>query len=87
MKGPVMRALLVAALLSGLPTADALADTPPPQGAKPLTELLQGIEKSTDFGYIDEVEWDNGLYEVEYFTKAGAKKKVYIDPISGNQRP
>ena len=71
-----MRVLLVAALLIGLPSANALADTPPPQGAKPLTELLQGIERSADFGYIDEVEWDDSAYEVEYYTKAGGKKKV-----------
>ena len=57
-----MRILLVTALLIGLPSANALAvDTPPPQGAKPLTEPLQSIEKSADFGYIDEVDWDDGL--------------------------
>ena len=82
-----MRILLVTALLIGLPSAKALAvDTPPPQGAKPLTEPLQSIEKSADFGYIDEVDWDDGAYEVEYYTKAGVKKKVYIDPVTGNPR-
>lgn len=81
-----MRALLVAALLIALPSTNAPADTPPPQGAKPLSEVLQGIERSADFGYIDQVEWDDGAYEVEYYTKAGEKKKVYIDPVSGNQR-
>jgi hypothetical protein len=82
-----MRVLFIVALLTGLPAADALADPPPAQGAKPLTELLQAIEKSAEFGYIDEVEWDNGSYEVEYYTRGGEKKKVYIDPVSGNQRP
>lgn len=81
-----MRALLVAAALSAWLGANAHADTPPPPGAKPLTELLQGIEKSPDFQYIAEIEWDDGTYEVEYYTKAGAKKKVHIDPVSGNQR-
>lgn len=82
-----MRALLVAGLLTVLPTAGVLADRPPPSGAKPLTELLQSIERSGDFGYFDEVEWDNGAYEVDYYTKTGTKKKIYIDPVSGNQRP
>lgn len=82
-----MRTLLVAALLLGLPATGALADPPPPQGAKPMTELLQNIERSADFGYFDEVEWDDGFYEVEYYTKTGTKKKIYIDPVSGNQRP
>jgi hypothetical protein len=81
-----MRALLVAALLIGLPTAKALADAPPPQGAKPLTQLLQDIEKSADFAYFDEVDWDDGAYEVEYYTKTGAKKKLHIDPVSGTSR-
>lgn len=81
-----MRALFVAAVLVGLPSAVALAEAPPPQGAKPLSELLQSIEKGVDFGYIDEVDWDDGIYEVEYYTKAGVKKKVRIDPESGNPR-
>ena len=82
-----MRVLLVTALLIGLPSANALAgDAPPPQGAKSLSELLQSIEKSADFRYIDEVDWDDGAYEVEYYTNAGVKKKVYIDPVTGNQR-
>jgi hypothetical protein len=25
-------------------------------------------------------------YEVEFHTKGGMKKKIYIDPVSGNQR-
>ena len=52
-----------------------------------MTDLLQGIERSADFGYFDEVEWDDGFYEVEYYTKTGTKKKIYIDPVSGNQKP
>ncbi len=81
-----MRALLVAVLLIGLPAAHALADSPPPPGAKPLTELLKGIEQSADFGFFDEVDWDDGAYEVEYYLKTGAKKKVSIDPVTGTQR-
>lgn len=82
-----MRALLAAALLIGVSSTAALADPPPPQDAKPLSQLLQSIEKTADFGYIDEVEWGAGAYEVEYYTKTGTKKKVYIDPVSGKQRP
>jgi hypothetical protein len=81
-----MRILLVAAVMIALSMTNALANTPPTQGAKPLSELLQSIEKSADFGYIEEVEWDDRAYEIEYYTKTGVKKKVYIDPVSGNQR-
>jgi hypothetical protein len=88
MKGSSMRTLLAAGLLIGLPSANALAqDLPPPQGAKPLSQLLQTIEKSADFAYIDEVDWDDGVFKVEYFTQAGAKKKIRIDPVTGNERP
>ena len=52
-----------------------------------MTGLLQGIEKSADFGYFDEIEWDSGAYEVKYYTKTGTKKKIYMDAVSGNQRP
>lgn len=82
-----MRTLLLAALIIGLSGMIARADPPPPQDAKPLSEILQGIEARADFGYFDEVEWDDGFYEVEYYTDTGTKKKIYIDPVSGTQRP
>ena len=88
MKGALIRTLLVAALLICLPSANALSvDAPPPQGAKPLSALLQSIEKSADFRHIDEIDWDEGVYEIKYYTQSGARKKVRVDPVSGNQRP
>lgn len=81
-----MRTLLVAALMFGAFAAVARADPPPPTGAKPLSEILQSIEQDTDFGYFDEVEWDDGFYEVEFYTNDGTKKKLYIDPITGERR-
>jgi len=80
-----MRILVASALLIGLHTTIALADPPPPPGSKPVSELLQSIEKSPDFGYIDEVEWEGTALEVEFYTKTGTKKKVYLDPKSGDQ--
>jgi uncharacterized membrane protein YkoI len=82
-----MRALIATLLLVGLSSTAALADPPPAQDAKPLSELLQSVEKGADFGYFDEVEWENGSYEVEFYTKTGTKKKIYIDAVSGNHRP
>lgn len=82
-----MRTLLVAALMLGLASTVARADPPPPAEAKPLSEILRGIEAGADFGYFDEVEWDDGFYEVEFYTKTGTKKKIYIDPVSGDQQP
>jgi hypothetical protein len=36
---------------------------------------------------FDEVDWNDGVFKVEYFTQAGAKKKIRIDPITSNERP
>lgn len=82
-----MRTLLVAAVMFGLSGVVARADPPPPADAKPLSEILGTIEAESDFGYFDEVEWDDGFYEVEFYTRSGAKKKIYVDPVSGEQRP
>jgi hypothetical protein len=84
-----MHTLLVTVLVIGLSGAHALAqDNPPlPQGAKPLSALLEAIEKSTDFRNFDEIEWEDGVYEIEYYTQAGAKKTVRIHPVTGNPIP
>jgi hypothetical protein len=82
-----MRALLAAALLIGMSSTAVLADPPPPKDAKPLSQLLQSIEKTGDFGYFDEIEWETNAWEVKYYTNTGTKKKVYIDPVSGKERP
>ena len=79
--------LLSAAAISAPSSTTAFAEPPPPANATPLSEILQGIEARADFGYFDEVEWDDGFYEVEFYTNDGTKKKIYVDPVSGEQRP
>lgn len=86
-KGLAMRSLLLTTLTIGLYSSAVLADPSPPPDAKPLSEILKNVEARPDFGYFDEIEWDEGSYEVEFYTKAGAKMKVHIDPVSGGQRP
>lgn len=78
-----MRMLLVATALIGVSVVPALADAPPPHDAKPLSQILLGVENSPNFGYFDEIDWDNGHYEVEYYTNTGTKKEIYIDPVTG----
>ena len=82
-----MRFLLSVTAILALSCATALADPPPPENATALSEILQGIEAGADFGYFDEVEWDDGLYEVEFYTNDGTKRKIYVDPVTGEQRP
>ena len=66
--------------------APALAAQPPPN-SKPLSQIIQMIEQGGEVAYFDEIEWDDdGYWEVEYFAKDGSKRKVRIDPVSGQIR-
>jgi len=65
----------------------AFADSPPPpEGAKPLSQIIGQVEQSPDFRYVDEVELKQGFYKVEYYTKDGVEHKIYIDPTTGKPR-
>ena len=64
-----------------------MADTPPPAGALPLSDVISGIEASADVQWIDEVEWDDdGYWEVEYYLTDGSKVSVKLDPMTGEPR-
>jgi hypothetical protein len=62
------------------------AEAPPPEGSKPLTEILRPIETGPDFAYFEEVEFENGKYNIEYYKKDGSKHKMEIDPLTGTPR-
>ncbi|WIY52381.1 PepSY domain-containing protein [Devosia sp. YIM 151766] len=75
-----MRVFASAALL-GLFTLSVQAA--PPEGVK-LSQIIAQIEQTADFHYLDEIEWkDRGYYEIEYYTRNGAKVEIRIDPASG----
>ena len=77
--------MLVALVAAG--AVPAFADArPPPDGSKPLSQIIGQIEQGADFRYIDEVELDHGAYKVEYYTKDGIEHKLYIDPTTGKPR-
>lgn len=82
-----MRFLLSVAAMLALSCVAALADPPPPKTATALSKILQSIEANADFGYFDEIEWDDGFYEIDLYTNEGTKRKIYVDPMSGEQRP
>ncbi|MFB9971791.1 PepSY domain-containing protein [Pseudoroseomonas cervicalis] len=81
------RRALPALLLSGLMLAGAalpVLAAPPPPNARPLSEILRIIEQRDGVVYFDEVEWDSdGYWEVEYYTRDGAKREIRVDPVSG----
>jgi hypothetical protein len=60
-----------------------LAEAAPPEGSKPLTEILRPIEARSDFAYFEEVELEDGKYKIEYYTKDGSKQKIEVDPLTG----
>jgi hypothetical protein len=64
----------------------AFADAPPPDGSKPLSDIVKQVEQTPNFRYFDEVELDSGLYEIKYYTKDGVKHKIYVDPMTGKPR-
>lgn len=76
-------ALLAAVGSVGVPPGAARADDAPPLDSQPLSVLLPLVEQRSDFLYIDEIEWEDGAYEVEYVTRDGGREHLEIDPVSG----
>lgn len=73
--------VIVLAAVAGLSTT---AFAQPPQDAKPLSEILAGIEARGDVAYFDEVEWDDdGYWEIKYYRTGGGKVEIDVDPVSG----
>lgn len=62
---------------------DSSSDVPPTD-AKPLAEILRSVEAGGS-GAITEVEFDDGVWEVEVYQNK-RKQKLYIDPATGNPR-
>ncbi|MGH7032006.1 MAG: PepSY domain-containing protein [Stellaceae bacterium] len=81
-----MRAHLATLALAVACASPAFASPPPPDGSKPLSDILAQVEQRPDFRYIDEAEFEHGSYKVEYYTKDGVKHKIYIDPATGKQQ-
>lgn len=79
-----------ALVLAGLTLpAGAMAETPPPAGALPLSRIIASVETSAgaNLAFIDEVDWDDdGYWEIEYRTTDNREVKVRIDPVSGQPR-
>ena len=73
-------------LLAVTPNIGCAADEKPPANAKPFSEIARTIEQRTDFQAFESIEFEHGVYEVEYFTKEGKEKKLHLDPVSGAEK-
>jgi hypothetical protein len=85
----MLRILIAAGVASLLLAGPALAqDTArvPPQNAKKLSEIIAKVEQRPDFRYIDEVDWDDGGYEVTYYTTDNAKVEIKFDPVTAQPK-
>ncbi|MFC3208730.1 PepSY domain-containing protein [Aquamicrobium soli] len=82
---PISAATVLLMLLSGTSLAQE-ADKAPPQNAKKLSEIIAKVEQRQDFRYIGEIDWDEGVYDVTYYTTDRAKVEIKYDPVSGNPK-
>ncbi|RZT93859.1 PepSY domain-containing protein [Rivibacter subsaxonicus] len=75
---------LLGALL--LAVAGGAAAERPPAGSKPLSEILQGVEKSNP-GVVVSAEIDDGRWEVVVCEPSSRRcREIYVDPRSGQER-
>ncbi len=79
-------ALLLTACAAGSAHAQAKDRVPPPNSMK-LSEILAKVEQRPDFRYVSEVEWDDGGYEVTYYTADNAKVELKFDPVTAETKP
>jgi hypothetical protein len=79
------RAALVVALgmLAAAPAgAGWFSDELPPAGAKPLSEIVKAVE-AQGLGRITEVEFEDGVWQIEVHKQDGGELDVRVDPMSG----
>lgn len=74
---------LVLVMAGGAYAADAKV---PPQNARKLSEIIAKVEQRPDFQYVGEVDWEDGGYDVTYYTTDHAKVEMKFDPLSGEPK-
>jgi len=84
---PAVAAVLLAFALAGGEALAQAQDKAPPQDARKLSEIIARVEQRPDFRYISEVEWDDGGYDVTYYTGDNAKVEIKFDPVTGETKP
>ncbi len=60
---------------------------PPPSGARPLSDILRTLEQGGQVAYFDEIEWEDDHWEIDYVTRDGSKRKVRVNPMTGEVTP
>ena len=79
--------MLAAVVFSGSVAGAQETQPPvPPQNALKLSEIVAKVEQRQDFRYISEIDWDDGAYEVTYYTSDKAKVEIKYDPLTGEPK-
>ena len=64
--------------------APAFAQSLPPQGAQPLSQVIAGVEKTEPVRAFTEVEWDDdGYWDIEFVNQDNRRASIRIDPMTG----
>lgn len=83
-----MKSRNVSTLIATLVAIPAVAlagwfgDERPPANAKPLSEIIKGVE-AAGHKTIVELEFEDGVYEIEALDAQGKEVKLKVDPASG----
>ncbi|MBN9251685.1 MAG: PepSY domain-containing protein [Mesorhizobium sp.] len=81
----VSAAAVTGLLLAGSAYAQDANRVPPPDGKK-LSEIISKVEQRDGFRYISDVDWDDGAYEVTYYTTDKAKVEIRFDAVTGEPK-
>ena len=81
-----LTAACIGSLVLAAPAFAQDAAQVPPQNAKKLSEIIAKVEQRQDFRYIDEVDWDDGGYDVTYYTTDNAKVEMKFDPVTAQPK-
>lgn len=84
---PIFVVAFLALILKGTAFSQETPQGVPPDGARPLSEILAKVEKRDQFRFVEEVRWnDDGYYQVIYFTNDKAKVEINYNPVTGEPR-
>lgn len=83
MRNSAIAAIVVLLIIAPVSAyAGWFSDELPPANAKPLSVIIKSVE---DQGYknISEVEFDDGVWEIEVHQAGGKEVEIHVDPVAG----
>lgn len=82
MKKKLVSGIFVIGVVSSvIAVSQAFAGERPPEGSKPLVEIIQALE-SQGYEPITEISMDDGVWEVEAY-KNNEERELRVNPLTG----